>query len=109
MKRREFVIIAPAAALAASAYGQTRKVVGFLGPTAASAAGKRMSAFVQRLEHHGWTDGRNITIEYRWANGRTEQIAPPANELRKLKVAEIASSGHAKAVAAKSSTPTTPG
>jgi hypothetical protein len=43
MKRREFVLIALAAAFVPSAYGQTPKVVGFLGPTAASAADKRTS------------------------------------------------------------------
>jgi putative ABC transport system substrate-binding protein len=108
MKRREFVLIALAAAFAPSAYGQTRKVVGFLGPTAASAAGKRMSAFVQRLEDHGWTDGRNITIEYRWANGRTEQFAPLASELVKLNVAVIATWGTATALAAKRATASIP-
>jgi putative ABC transport system substrate-binding protein len=108
MRRREFVLIALAAAFVPSAYGQTPKVVGFLGPTAASAADKRTSVFVKRLQDHGWTDGRNITIEYRWANGQTDQFALLAAELVKLNVAVIATWGTATALAAKYATASIP-
>jgi putative ABC transport system substrate-binding protein len=108
MRRREFLLVPLAASFAPSAYGQTPKVVGFLGPTAAATSKERTSAFVQRLSDHGWTDGRNMTIEYRWANGRTDQFAPLAGELVKLNVAVIATFGTATALAVKHATASIP-
>jgi putative tryptophan/tyrosine transport system substrate-binding protein len=108
MKRREFILALGGVAFAPSAFGQERKVVGLLGPTAASAADKRTAAFVQRLRDRGWTAGRNVTIEYRWADGRTERFALLAAELAKLNVAVIATWGTATALAAKRATASIP-
>jgi hypothetical protein len=49
--------------------------IGFLGPTTPSVEGQRLAAFVQRLRELGWMEGRNITIEVRWAEGRSERYA----------------------------------
>src|SRR5262249_58789611 len=60
--------------------------IGFLGATTPSADGQRFAAFVQRLRELGWIEGRNIAIEVRWAQGRSERIAEIAAELVRLKV-----------------------
>jgi len=62
---------------------------------------------VQRLREHGWIDGRNIAIEYRWAEGRTERFAEIAAELVRRKVDVIVTSGGA-VVAAKQATSVIP-
>jgi ABC-type uncharacterized transport system substrate-binding protein len=62
---------------------------------------------VQRLREQGWIDGRNIAIEYRWAEGRTERFAEIAAELVRRKVDVIVTSGGA-VVAAKQATSVIP-
>jgi putative tryptophan/tyrosine transport system substrate-binding protein len=89
LKRREFItLLAGAAAwpLAARAQ-QTGKVptIGFLGANP-SIDSNRIAAFVQRLRELAWIDGRNLAIEYRWAEGRNERNAENAAELVPLKV-----------------------
>src|SRR5919201_4676836 len=59
--------------------------IGFLGANASSES-QRVAAFVQRLRELGWTDGRNLAIEYRWAEGRNERYAENAAEFVRLKV-----------------------
>ena len=66
-----------------------------------------VAAFVQRLREHGWIDGRNIAIEYRWAEGRTERFAEIAAELVRRKVDVIVTSGGA-VVAVKQATSVIP-
>lgn len=88
--RREFITLVGGAAtrpLAARAQ-QTEKVptIGFLGTTTASAWGPWTAAFVQRLRELGWIEGRNLAIEYRWADGRTGRFAEIAAEFVRLKV-----------------------
>jgi hypothetical protein len=72
----------------------------YLGTAAASAWVPWTAAFVQRLQELGWTDGRTIAIQYRWADGRAERWAEFAAELARLKVDVIVTGGNA-AVAAK--------
>jgi putative ABC transport system substrate-binding protein len=54
---------------------QPRKLptIGFLGATTPSLAPQRTAAFVQRLGELGWSEGRTATIEYRWAEARSER------------------------------------
>jgi putative ABC transport system substrate-binding protein len=54
-----------------------------------------VAAFVQRLRELGWTEGRTIAIEYRWAEGRTERYAEIAAEFVRLKVDVIVTVGSA--------------
>ena len=49
--------------------------IGFLGASTPSAMRGWVADFLDRLHELGWTDGRNVTIEYRWAEGRTERLA----------------------------------
>jgi putative ABC transport system substrate-binding protein len=66
-----------------------------LGASTLSASSPWVAAFVGRLRELGWTEGRTIVIEYRWAEGRTERYAEIATEFVRLKVDVIVTSGSA--------------
>src|SRR5262249_23118692 len=66
-----------------------------------------VSAFVQRLRELGWVEGRNVAIEYRWAEGRNERYTEIATEFVRLKVDLIVTAG-AFVVAAKQATSVIP-
>src|SRR5262249_47912084 len=80
MRRRKFITLLGGAAatwpLSASAQ-QTAKLptIGFLGGPTASAAGQWVTFFVQRMRELGWIEGRTVTFEIRWADGRFERFA----------------------------------
>jgi len=59
------------------------------------------AAFVQRLRELGWAEGRNVAIEYRWAEGRQKRYANIAGEFVRLKVDVIVSYATAPVIAAK--------
>jgi ABC-type uncharacterized transport system substrate-binding protein len=80
------------------------RTIGFLGAATFSAWRHRVVSFVQRLREHGWIEGRTIAIEYRWADGRTEQLPEMAAEFTRLKVDVIVTAGHAAIIAAKRAT-----
>ena len=80
MKRRAFITLLGGAAAAwplAVRAQQPRKTptVGLLGATTPAVAGQWIAAFAQRLHELGWTEGRTVAIEYRFAEGRNEQMA----------------------------------
>jgi putative ABC transport system substrate-binding protein len=105
MKRREFITLLGGAAawpLAARAQ-QSGKVptIGFLGSTTLSAMSEWVAAFVQRLRELGWIEGRNIAIEYRWAEGRGERFTEVATEFVRLKVDVIVTYATPPTLAAK--------
>jgi putative tryptophan/tyrosine transport system substrate-binding protein len=112
MRRRDFIkVIAGSAAawpLAARAQ-QTGKVptIGFLGANP-SIDSDRIAAFVQRLRELAWIDGRNLAIEYRWAEGRNERNTENAAELVRLKVDVIVTEGTPSTFAAKQATAVIP-
>jgi putative tryptophan/tyrosine transport system substrate-binding protein len=98
MKRREFIgLIGGVAAwpLAARAQ-QSGKIptIGFLGVNT-TVWGPWTAAFVERLRELGWIEGRTITIEYRWSEGRPEKYSDLAAEFARLKVDVIVTSGAA--------------
>jgi putative ABC transport system substrate-binding protein len=112
MTRREFIVLLGGAAaawpLAARAQQAGRlPTIGFLGASTPSAWSRWTAAFVQRLRELGWTEGRTVTIEYRWAEGRSERYADIAAEFVRLKVDVILSVGSAVA-ATKQATSTIP-
>jgi ABC-type uncharacterized transport system substrate-binding protein len=112
IERRKFLTMLGGAAatwpLAARAR-QTGKLptVGFLGASTPSAWNQWTAAFVQRLRELGWTDGRTVAIEYRWAEGRSERYADIAAEFVRLKVDVVVTVGSAVA-ATKQATSTIP-
>jgi ABC transporter substrate binding protein len=99
MRRREFITLLGGAAswpLAARAQQQGRRpTIGFLGVSTASAWTHWTAAFVRRLGELGWIDGRNVAIEYRWAEGRSDRYVEFAAELVRLKVDVIVTGGSA--------------
>src|SRR5262245_5443612 len=110
--RREFITLLGGAAatwpLAARAQQPARlPTIGFLGSGTISAWSPWTAAFVQRLRELGWIEGRNVAIEYRWAEGRPERYAEIAAEFVQLKVDVIVTTG-AAALAAKQTTSVIP-
>src|SRR2546430_796839 len=81
--------------------------IGFLGANP-SIESHRVAAFVQRLRELAWIDGRNLAIEYRWAEGRNERYAENAAELVRLKVDVIVTSATPPTLAAKQATAVIP-
>ena len=80
IQRRKFLatLLGGAAAwpLAARAQQPAKlPTIGFLGGTSPSVVSQSVAAFVQRLHELGWVEGRNVAIEYRWAEGRSERFA----------------------------------
>ena len=100
MRRREFMSLLGGAAVAlplAARAQQPGKVptIGFLGANTASAQSQWTAAFVQRLRELGWIEGRNVAIEYRWAEGRDQRYAEIAAEFVRLKVDLVLTAGSA--------------
>jgi putative ABC transport system substrate-binding protein len=60
--------------------------VGFLAPGSAKTDAARVQAFSEGLREHGWVDGQNIAIEYRWALGKLDRLPELAAELVRLQV-----------------------
>jgi ABC-type uncharacterized transport system substrate-binding protein len=109
--RRDFIMLLGGAAawpLAARAQQTAMPTVGFLGPNTASDATEWVSAFVQRLRELGWIEGRTITIEYRWVDGRIERFADIAAEFVGLKVNVIVTSGTPAVMALQQATSVIP-
>ena len=112
MRRREFITLLGRAAavwpLAARAQQPGKlPTIGFLG-AAPSIESQRVAAFVQRLRELAWIDGRNLAIEYRWAEGRNERYAENAAEFVRLKVDVIVTSATPATLAAKQATAVIP-
>src|SRR5262249_4697936 len=112
LKRREFIsLIGGAAARPAAERGQqTAKppTVGVLGPGTPSSYGQWVTTFVRRLHELGWIEGRTVTIEYRWAEGRTERAVDIAAEFVQRRVDVIVTSGTGTVLAAKQATSVIP-
>lgn len=100
MSRRGFAARLGAAlvplAFPASAFAQRQgrlPVIGFLGATTPTVWSPFVNAFVGRLRELGWVDGRNVSIEYRWAEGRHERYAEHTAEFVQRGVNVIVTSG----------------
>jgi putative ABC transport system substrate-binding protein len=114
LRRREFVLSICGAALVPlvcppCARAQSKlPVIGFLGSTTPTTWSVFVGAFVQRLRELGWIDGRNIAIEYRWAEGREDRYAELAAELVGRKVDVVVTAGTPAVVALMKATSTIP-
>ena len=114
LQRREFVTLLGGAVggwpLAARAQQSGKKLptIGFLGESTPSGQRQWAAAFVQRLRELGWIEGRNVTIEYRWAEGRNERFAELVAELVRLNVDAIVTQGTPSVLAAKQATSVIP-
>jgi putative ABC transport system substrate-binding protein len=112
MTRRQFItLLGGAAAWPLPARAQQPgklPTIGFLVSGTPSSHGQWVAAFVQRLRELGWIEGRTITIEYRWAEGRSERFAEIAAELVRRRVDVIVTSATEAIVAAKQATSAIP-
>src|SRR5205809_4320418 len=99
MNRREFISLLGGAVAAWPLAARAQQVgklptIGFLGADA-SAFSPWTAAFVAHLRELGWIENRNVAIEYRWSEGRTERYAEIAAEFVRLKVDVIVTVGSA--------------
>jgi len=98
MRRRQFIgLLGGTLAWPLAAQAQPAKLptIGFLGTATPSGWGQFVAAFVQRLRDLGWIESRNVAIEFRWAEGRTERYTEIATEFVRLKVDVIVTAGGA--------------
>src|SRR5215472_11515403 len=112
MRRRQFLALLSGAAMARSLAARAQQkakqpIIGVLGVATAQAWKPLITAFVQRLSDRGWVEGRNVNIEYRWAEGNSERFPELADNLVRLNVDVIVTAGGA-VVAAKQATTTIP-
>ena len=111
MRRRAFITLIGGAAawpLAVRAQQPAMPVIGFLGSSAPVDRTRFLTAFRQGLREPGYVEGQNVTIEYRWGEGRDERFAEIAAEFVRLKVDLIVASTTTPAIAAKQATSTIP-
>ena len=112
MRRREFITFLGAAATWPIAAGaqQGRKVfrIGFVGLQTANDLPKRFAAFRQGLHDLGYQEGRDLVIEYRWADGKYDRLPSLFADLVRLKVDVIVTHGTPGVLAAKNATTTIP-
>jgi putative ABC transport system substrate-binding protein len=110
IRRREFITLLGGAVAAwpVAARAQQPAVVGFLGAESASTNEHVFDAFRQGMREIGYIDGQNITLETRWAEGRSERFPALVDELLRLKANVILAVSLPAALAAKKATTTNP-
>src|SRR5215813_11831629 len=112
--RKKITVITLCAMLFALCYSaeaqQAGKVfrIGYLASSTASGMAVLVDAFREELNKLGWIEGKNITIEYRFAEQKPERVPELATQLVRLKVDLIVATGGQAALAAKKATTTIP-
>jgi putative tryptophan/tyrosine transport system substrate-binding protein len=112
MRRRELILLLGGELIAPRALRAQQKampIIGFLGVSSPGPTAPYVAAFEQGLSEAGWVEGKNVTIEFRWAEARYDRLPALAADLvgRKVDVI-VAFGGIPAALAAKSATSTIP-
>ena len=113
MRRRPFIasgvtlLATPVAVLAQVAPGKVRRI-GYLSAPSRASVSVAVEAFLSALRALGWVEGRNLVIEYRWAEGQVARLPELAAELVRLKVDLIVTPASSAALAAKQATSSIP-
>jgi putative tryptophan/tyrosine transport system substrate-binding protein len=112
MRRRELIRLLGGAAawpLAAAAQRTTAPVIGYVGTGSPESDAFRLPSFLRGLSESGYVEGRNVTIEYRWAEGQNHRLSALMDDLIRRSVAVIAVPASTPgALAAKAATTTIP-
>jgi putative tryptophan/tyrosine transport system substrate-binding protein len=111
MKRREFIAALGSAVvwpLTAEAQQSSMSAIGYLGPGSAQSDAVRVTAFRQGLKEAGYVEGKNLTIEYRWAEDHRDRLPAMAADLVRHRVALIVATSATALLAAKAATTTLP-